>query len=118
MKNHPFVRAYMAGAMVPTLALLGIISGFIAVRLLMHFPYPIERGIIFPMAFVPNLFGLWNVLYYWLHKRHSIPLGVHGAILPVIMAPLGAVLAQCLGFLKIGANGFTYFESIALPYTV
>jgi hypothetical protein len=118
MTKHPYVRAYMAGAMVPTLALLGIISAFIVVRLLMQFPHPIERGIIFPMAFVPNLFGLWNVLYLRFVRNLNIPLGVHGAILPIVMAPLGVLVAQCLGMLRVGSSGFTYFETIVLPYTL
>ena len=46
-----------------------ILTGFITVRLVLALPIPIERFIIFPMAVVPLLFGLWNMLYLGLHPR-------------------------------------------------
>ena len=26
-------------------------------------PEPIDRGLVFPMALVPNIFGVWNMIY-------------------------------------------------------
>src|SRR5947207_1973038 len=64
MRPHPFLRAYMAGIVVPTLVLIGIMA------VVAYHPYyfevpnqfvipmpgrPLERAIIFPMAVVPNV---------------------------------------------------------------
>ncbi len=69
MNTHPYLRAYLAGIFVPTLVLPLILAGFITVRLILALPIPIERFIIFPMAVVPSLFGLWNMVYLWSHPR-------------------------------------------------
>ena len=101
MNTHPYLRAYLAGIFVPTLVLPLILTVFIVVRLVLAVPVPIERFIIFPMAVVPSLFGLWNMLCLWSHPRTHLPLGVHGAILPFLGAPTGALVASCLGMLQI-----------------
>jgi hypothetical protein len=116
MNSHPYLRAYLAGIFVPTLVLPLLLTGFIILRLVLALPVPIERFIIFPMAVVPSLFGLWNMLYLGTHPRTHLPLGVHGAILPFLGAPTGALVASCLGMLHIGANGITWFQSYQLPY--
>ena len=118
MNSHPYLRAYLAGIFVPTLVLPLILTGFIIVRLVLALPVPIERIIIFPMAVVPSLFGLWNMLYLATHPRTHLPLGVHGAILPILGAPTGALVASCLGMLQIGANGITWFQTVHVPYTL
>ena len=74
----------MAGSAVPTMMLLVVLSGFLIARYTFQIPIPIERAIIFPMALVPNLFGLWNIFYLWLRPRRHLPIGFHGAILPFI----------------------------------
>jgi hypothetical protein len=114
MNTHPYLRAYMAGIFTPTLVLLLILTGFILARLVFQPPIPLERVIVFPMALVPNLFGLWNILYVWSGRR--LPIGLHGALLPVIMAPLGALLAKCLGVFSMGPHGITWFQQITIPY--
>jgi hypothetical protein len=116
MKKHPYLRAYMAGIFTPSLVLLLVLTMFILVRLVFQVPIPLERVIVFPMALVPNLFGLWNVLYVWSGRR--VPIGVHGAFLPVIMAPMGAFIAQHLGVLSFGAQGVTWFEHFTTPYSM
>jgi hypothetical protein len=116
MNTHPYLRAYLAGIFVPTLVLPLILAGFITVRLVLALPIPIERFIIFPMAVVPSLFGLWNMLYLWSHARTNMPIGPHGAILPFLGAPTGALIAGCLGILKIGATGVTLFQACQIPY--
>ncbi len=115
MNTHPYLRAYLAGIFVPTLVLPLILAGFITVRLVLALPIPIERFIIFPMAVVPSLFGLWNMLYLWSHPRTHLPIGVHGAILPFLGAPTGALVASCLGMLQIGAHGITWFQASRYP---
>ncbi len=118
MKPHPYLRAYMAGVTVPSMMLLVVLSGFLTARYAFHIPIPIERAIIFPMALVPNIFGLWNIFYLWLRPRPHLPIGFHGAILPFILAPLGFLLATCLGFLAATSSGLVWFGQIQLPYHV
>ena len=89
MNNHPYLRAYLAGIFAPSLFLLVALTAFVVSRLVFHVPIPIERALIFPMALVPNVFGLWNVFYLWLRPRPHLPIGFHGALLPIIMAPAG-----------------------------
>jgi hypothetical protein len=116
MNPHPYLRAYMAGIFAPSLFLLVVLTAFIVSRLVFQVPIPIERVIVFPMALVPNLFGLWNILYVWLRPRGHLPIGFHGALLPVIMAPVGGVAACWLGFLTVGVHGITWFQVITAPY--
>jgi hypothetical protein len=116
MNTHPYLRAFMAGAFVPTLVLPLILTGFIILRLVLRFPIPIERGLVFPMALVPSLFGLWNMLWVASHARTHLPVGFHGALLPIFMAPVGALVASCLGVFALGASGFTWFHVWQVPY--
>src|SRR4029077_13052359 len=82
MVTHPYLRAYMAGIVVPTLGLLVALSAFVTLRLILHFPVPIERAIAFPMAIVPNLWGVWNMLYVRLRQSRHWRIGAHGLLLP------------------------------------
>jgi hypothetical protein len=116
MNTHPYLRAYMAGIFLPSLLLLVLLTGFVVSRLVFQVPVPIERVIVFPMALVPNLFGLWNVLFVCLRPHRPLPIGLHGALLPLIMAPLAGAGACWLGFLTVGAHGITWFGAITLPY--
>src|SRR5216684_2203135 len=116
MNTHPYLRAYMAGIFTPSLFLLVALTVFILTRLVFQLPVPIERVIVFPMALVPNLFGLWNILYVWSHGR--LPIGFHGAVLPLIIAPLGAMVGKLLGVLTFGPQGITWFQQIAIPYSL
>ena len=45
-----------------------------------------------------------------------MPLGIHGAILPFILAPLGFFLARALGFLKVTSYGLIYFDVVKIHY--
>lgn len=98
MNKHTYLRAYMAGIMVPTPFLLVVITVFCVGRYVYNVPIPIERVIMFPMAVVPNVWGFWNVLYVALHSRYNIPIGAHGAILPFLFAPVGYLVARILEF--------------------
>lgn len=109
MNQHPYLRAYMAGISVPTPFLLVVLTLFSLARFLYDVPVPIERVIIFPMAVIPNLWGLWNMLHLALRSHTRLPLGIHGAILPFILAPAGFLLGRCLGFLRFTGQGFVYF---------
>lgn len=116
MNTHPYLRAYMAGIAVPTMMLVVVLSGFLIARYTFQIPIPIERAIVFPMALVPNIFGLWNIFYLWLRPRRHLPIGFHGALLPFILAPVGFVLATASGFLAATSVGLVWFHELVVPY--
>src|SRR5216684_2486860 len=114
MNTHPYLRAYMAGIAVPTMLLLVPMTVFFVTRYVFQIPIPIERVIVFPMALVPNLFGVWNILYVWLRPRRHLPIGFHGALLPFVIAPIGFTIATSLGFLEATPRGFILFQAITI----
>lgn len=116
MNTHPYLRAYMAGIALPTMLLLVAITVFIVARHVFHIPIPIERIIVFPMALVPNLFGAWNMLYLWLRQRRHFSIGLHGALLPFLLAPIAFTIATSLGFLEVTPGGFVWFQTITVHY--
>lgn len=116
MKTHPYLRAYLAGIFIPTLGLPLLLTGFIVLRFALQAPVPLERGLVFPLALVPALWGLWNVLWLGTHDRIHQPLGLHGALLPFVLLPAGTLIARCLGILILGANSVTWFDAISIPY--
>jgi len=118
MKTHRYLRAYLAGIFIPTLVLPLLLTVFIVLRIVLKVPVPIEQGMIFPMAIVPSLFGLWNMLWLWSHTRTHLPIGVHGAVLPLLMAPVGALTASCLGVLVLSSHSATWFQAFEVPYAV
>jgi hypothetical protein len=113
MNQHKYLRAYMAGIVVPTIALLLIATGFTLERYVYNFPIPIERVIVFPMAVVPNLWGLWNIFFIASHQRTNLSIGIHGAILPLILAPLGILMTSLLDFTIPGFA--THIFPVAAP---
>jgi hypothetical protein len=118
MNTHPYLRAYLAGVFVPTLILPLLLTAFIVVRIVLRVPVPIEQGLIFPMAVVPLLWGLWNMLWLCSHERTHLPIGVYGAALPLVLMPLGATTAHCLGVLEFGSAGVTWFHVCTVPYAL
>jgi len=84
----------MAGIVVPTVALLFGVAAFVVARHVYDVPIAIERVIMFPMAVVPNLWGAWNMLHLAVGGGRRWPIGVHGALLPLILIPLGLLLAR------------------------
>jgi hypothetical protein len=98
MNQHIYLRAYLAGIAVPTVFLLVIMTGYTILRYVFNLPVPVERVIVFPMAVVPNIWGLWNILFIALRSRLQLSIGLHGAILPILLAPLGIVFASLLQF--------------------
>jgi hypothetical protein len=97
MNRHPYLRAYMCGIVVPTVLLLVVMSAFTIARFVYNVPIQIERLIVFPMALIPNLWGLWNMLYVRLNKTHRISIGLHGPLLVFVIVPVGYSLAKLLG---------------------
>lgn len=60
-----------------------------------------ERAIMFPMAVVPNVWGLWNMLYLALRPRIRLSIGLHGALLPLFLIPGRMALAYALDVFTI-----------------
>ena len=113
MHKHPLLRAYLAGIAIPTVVLLVVMTGYTIIRYVFNVPVPIERVIVFPMAAVPNAWGLWNVLYVaFLEKRH-FSLGLFGGALPLLLAPGGLVVTRLLNF-TVPREVF-HFAPFALP---
>ena len=110
MKPHPFIRAYMAGVAVPTCMLILILTVYaynrfyfeVSSQFVIPLPgAPLDRAIVFPMAVVPNVWGWWNMLYLALRSRVKWSIGVHGAILPLLLMPLGVALASALDVFQL-----------------
>lgn len=116
MSSHPYLRAFLAGVFVPTLILPVMLTVYIVTRLGMHVPVPIERAVIFPMALVPLLWGLWNMLWLATHARTHLNIALHGMLLPVLLLPIGAWAASCLGIITLGTSGVTWFHACSVPY--
>ena len=110
MRPHPYLRAYMAGIVVPTIFLLIIMCIYaynryyfeVSSQFVIPLPSaPLDRAILFPMAVVPNVWGAWNMLYLGLRSRGRWPLGLHGALLPLVLMPAGYALARSLDVFDI-----------------
>jgi hypothetical protein len=54
----------------------------------------------------------------WVLERNPWPIGLHGALLPLIMAPLGVIAATCGGLLTLGAHGAIWFHSVSVSYSL
>jgi hypothetical protein len=96
MRGHPFLRAYMAGVLLPTWFLPIVLAAFLIAHFAGHAPAGLERAMIFPMAVVPNLWGIWNVLYLALGLHRRVSIGLFGALLPVLLVPAGLAPAAAL----------------------
>lgn len=113
MNKHLYLRAYMAGIAVPTPLLLIAMTFYTVFRLIYHFPVPVERFIVFPMAVVPNAWGLWNILFIAWRRRLPLSIGLHGALLPILLAPLGILVASVLSFQV--PSFVAHFSPVAAP---
>ena len=118
MNTHPYLRAYMAGVVAPSVGVLVALTVFILTRLVFHVPIPIERVIMFPMGVIPMAFGLWNILYVSTRPHRSWPIGLHGALLLVILVGIGTFFAVSGGFMAIGSVGVTLFQTINVTYSL
>jgi hypothetical protein len=97
MSAHPYLRAYLAGICGPTVFLLVILAVYSVARYGWGLDLAIERAVIFPMAVVPNMWGAWNMLYVAITAGgRRWPLAWHGALLPLLLMPLGAWLTHAV----------------------
>ena len=119
MRSHIYLRAYMAGVTVPTVLVILMLAGFVVLRFGYNVPIPIERFLVFPMAIVPGLWGLWNMLHLVVRKHWRIPLGLYGALFPLIAGPIALGNAFLTGF-EISRSALTIFPAgvaiAMLPY--
>jgi len=110
MKRHIYLRAYMAGVTVPSVLVMLMLASFVVLRFGYNVSIPIERFLVFPLAIVPGLWGLWNMLYLVVRKHWRIPLGLHGALVPLVAAPLALGNAFVAGF-EISRSALTIFPA-------
>ena len=97
MPKHIYLRAYMAGVTVPSVFMVFSLASLCVVRFGYDIPFPIERGMVFPLALVPPIWGLWNMLYVVLRRHRYLPLGLHGAVVPLFVGPLGFAIIRAFG---------------------
>jgi len=110
MQSHIYLRAYMAGVTVPSVLVILMLAGFVVLRFGYNVPIPIERFLMFPLAIVPGLWGLWNMLYIVVRKHWRIPLGLHGALVPLVAGPLALGNAFLAGF-EVSRSAWTIFPA-------
>jgi hypothetical protein len=79
-------------------------------RSMYHGLAPIERLLIFPLAIVPNAFGLWNMLYVALRPHWHTPIGLHGAVLPLFIGPIGFAIVSSLGYIRLTDSGIMVLD--------
>ena len=118
MNTHPYLRAYLAGIAVPTPMMLCGLTAYVIARYAFNVPIPIERAAIFPLAVVPNLWGVWNVLYLAMQDRAHLPIGAHGALLPLLLIPSGYALARLLKIDLITQNAALLWFAFPLAMAV
>lgn len=116
MNTHPYLRAFLAGILMPTLLMPLLLAAFLVTRLVLQSPIPIERGLVFPLALVPTLWGLWSMLWLKSHAATNLSIGAHGAILPFLMLPAGTTVAKFAGVIALGASQVTWFQAVQIPY--
>jgi hypothetical protein len=95
--HHRYLRAYLAGIAFPTAFLAVLLSIFVTFAVSGYLPWSLSALLIFPMAVVPNVWGLWNMLYAALREHRPRNIGLFGAALPAVLAPLGYTLATAMG---------------------
>jgi hypothetical protein len=107
----------MAGIVVPTLFFLVIVAAHayqtvyfeVPSQFVLGYPaLPLERAFLFPMAIVPNAWGLWNMLYLVLGSRLKLPLGIFGSLLVLVLVPGGVALTRLF-------DSFAIQMDLALP---
>jgi hypothetical protein len=119
MRNHPYLRAYMAGITVPTMFLLVVLSVLLGVRSLCELPVPIERFVVFPMAVVPNAWGAWNVLRIASAVARRLPLGWYGALLAMVLLLVNYGGIRAVGFeLPVAMFAVGWLVAVIVYYLV
>ena len=74
MRPHLYLRAYMAGILMPTCVLPVAVAAFLIGRYETNSNLPVA-ALVFPLAVVPALWGLWNMLHVAVRSRVRMPNG-------------------------------------------
>jgi hypothetical protein len=104
----------MAGIVVPTVVIMLATTVFAIVRYGIGLNLPVERAMVFPLAAVPSLWGVWNMLHLALRDRVELGIGLHGALLPLILVPAGVLLARELDIFELPLITVALFAPIAM----
>jgi hypothetical protein len=95
---HPYLRAYLAGIAIPTMVIPLVVAA-VATHHSATRPLHLEDVVIFPIALVPNAWGLWNVLYTRLRRTWNVPIGAFGAALLLVLGPAGYAIQLAVGIM-------------------
>jgi hypothetical protein len=118
MTRHRYLRAYMAGVAVSTLCFLllllvtFIVSAFHKGKKMEDpklRPDEAVELVVFSMVMVPNVFGFWNMLYVAVRRRRNWPLGLHGALAPFVIFPIGVIHARAMHAFTLVPGGYVHF---------
>lgn len=96
MPPHRYLRAYMAGLVAPSVTVC--LVAFAVAAQFSRMQADILEAMLFPTAINPAAWGAWNALYVALPPNRRLPIGWHGAVLPLLLVPLGVALARALHF--------------------
>lgn len=116
MKDYPHLRAYMAGLLLPSWFLLFVCGAFLLGHFAAVVPAQLDRAVVFPMAIVPNLWGLWNLIYVSLLSRRGVSIGLFGALLPLLLVPAGVALTAALGLNLYTARQALFILPVAMAF--
>ncbi len=115
MNSHPYLRAFLAGAFVPTLVLPLILTVFIVVRLVLQVPVPDRTGIsVSHGAGAKRLWALEHALAGFARADQSSHWSSWRAA-ALLIAPLGGMVGSCLGVFAFGSSGII-LQAFHIPY--
>ncbi len=98
MNQHKYLRAYMAGIVAPTIFLLVVVMGFTILRLCLQCPRSARARDRVSDGRRAQLLGPLECFLCGVRSRLHLSIGLHGALLPFLLAPLGIVLTSLLNF--------------------
>ncbi|MBS1858171.1 MAG: hypothetical protein JST11_22560 [Acidobacteria bacterium] len=103
MTTHPYLRAYMAGVTVPSIFFVLGFAAYLALHASYDPGFPVERFLVFPLALVPAIWGAWNMVYVAAEGYRRWPIGLHGAMVPLVLLPPALWAAGSLQLEFVGA---------------
>lgn len=119
MTRRRYLRAYMAGVSVSALFFLLVIGVSILIGVFFAKgmagkepkvrPETAAELVVFTMVLVPNFFGFWDMLYVALRRRTNWSLGLHGALAPFVILPIGVLHARMVHQFSIVPGGIVQF---------
>src|SRR5262245_55823528 len=117
MRSYRYVRAYLAGIALPTLVVC--VAGSITVVFFDRLEPAVQRALFLPIAAIPVLWGIWNVVWVALGPRWRLRIGWHGAILPALLIGVGVLLAGRLDLSDVTPlRGRTVLAPTGIAYYV